>query len=544
MPNHFDHAPGRPGSAVSRRSVLSGLALGVTTLGAQSVLAACGGEPTPKKSAGAVKLTWSLSSLQGLDLGGALSSNTAQASFLVLEGLVGYDSNLQLRPVLAKSWRQASPTEYVYEIRENITFSDGSALTAADVVATLRRHVDPKSGSQLNYYFDKVASVTETGPMQVTVKLKAPNAFFKYDAAIAGIMPRAFVAKHGRNIGSPGALLIGTGPYVVSDFAPGDHATFRRNPGYWGERPASEQVTLKVIANNDTQLLAARGKQIDAAVDYPMDSAPRWDHVPGFETTYAPSLGVMYLSFGLAGKPWNDIHVRRAFAHALDRENLVKALLRGRGSAARTLVSPDQWRSIASPDAVRQMYASLPDHAFDLEAAKRELAQSSVPKGFTATVRYGDDETEGKVLQSLAENLKPLGVNLELKEITPSQATDEIFANKGTGLQIIKMVPSYPDPGDVPFQIFPSAGAVPNALNTAHWKNKTADALCDGYSKATSDAQRMEIMRKLLQLVGEEIPYVPIWWPHTGLALRKGLRFDHFNGLWYCGPVGAAVRGA
>ena len=119
-----------------------------------------------------------------------------------------------------------------------MTFGDGSPLTPDDIVATMKFHHDPDSGSQLAAFYSSVASVEASGPAEVTVKLKSPNVQFRYTAAhMAGfIFKKSQLEEHPKDIGTPEVLPLGTGPYKLVEFAPGDHAVLEANPTTIGGR--------------------------------------------------------------------------------------------------------------------------------------------------------------------------------------------------------------------------------------------------------------------------------------------------------------------
>src|SRR5205823_4936300 len=135
-----------------------------------------------------------------------------------------------LVPALARSWSQPDATTLVYRLRPNVTFHDGTPLTAQDVAFSMSLNLDKKVASQLSSYFTAVRWIRATGPDEVTMKLKTPSPFAQYLPAFQGgmVVPRTFWQAHAKDIGTPNVLTVGTGPWKVTEFVPDDHITFER----------------------------------------------------------------------------------------------------------------------------------------------------------------------------------------------------------------------------------------------------------------------------------------------------------------------------
>ena len=125
---------------------------------------------------------------------------------------------------------------------------------------------------------------------------------------------------------------------------------------------------------------------IDGTFDLAISDVDQWKALGNVDIVTAPSLGMFALTLDHSAPPFDDIHVRRAVAYAVDREGLVKALLKGNGEAATALNPPEMWSGVLPADEVRAFYATLPSYPFDLEKAKAELAQSAHPDGFEVTI--------------------------------------------------------------------------------------------------------------------------------------------------------------
>ena len=236
------------------------------------------GEATPPTGGGEIEsLTLALpGTIRSLDFVHSFDSYTMAALSNGLEGLLVFDNEGALQPRLAESWSQPDANTIVYQIRQGVTFWDGSPLTADDVAFSMGQHIDPEDGSQLATFFGSVESIEATSASEVLVKLKQPDpAFTLIPAAQAGlIVQKTFSEEHKNDSERPRCSRWVRGP-TRSPVMPDQGVTLERNESYWGERPAVKQVSLKFIVEDATRLLAMQSGEIDGAFQVPIDQVPQ-----------------------------------------------------------------------------------------------------------------------------------------------------------------------------------------------------------------------------------------------------------------------------
>jgi peptide/nickel transport system substrate-binding protein len=530
--------------ALTRRSLLQRAA---GTGGALLLPGLLAGEALAAPAAGGT-LTWGLSAaIPNLDIAKDLTTTCTTATALCMETLVQFDDRFGLQPLLASSWARKDPLTYVYTIRKGVKFWDGTPLTADDVAFSLGRHLDPKLASQLGSYYASVKSVKVGAPGTVVVKLKTPDPSWQYIPGVVSIIPKAFTQKQGKAFGVPGSKIsvMGTGPYTITAYSASKGLTLKRNPSYWGAAPPFDTLELKFIEDPSTRLLAMRSGDIEGSFDVPLDQGDQWSRTPHTTTLYAPGLRSWFLSFDLSQAPWNDIHVRRAFAYAANRSGIVKDLLKGHGQVANSISPPSQWVGLASKSEISSIFGKLPKYTYNMDKAKQELAQSGSPNGFSVTVPFPDAfPTLGKVLQVLAQDLKDLKIELTPKQVPYAQYLAPAFAHKNLGLQLFGYAPDYPDPQNYLVVFLPSKNATANAFNLANYKNATVDKLLDQQAKASSKSKRISLMAQVLQHASADLPYVPLYWEDTAMAINSKYRYTGFNGLWYDQQWVRHIKGA
>ena len=532
---------------IDRRQVLKGLGIGGAALAFPGVLAACGSSSkSPGTSSSKVStkqiasLNWALptSTIVGLDIASAFESNTQCVQVVALEGLLTISKNLTLVPLLATSWSyQESALKYVFQIRPGVKFWDGTPMTAEDVAFSLGRHIDPKVASQISTYFPNVKSFTVTGANEMTIELKRPDPLVANALPFAPILSKAFVEKVGKALGTPGSSvnIMGTGPYKVTAFPSSTSATVERNENYWGTRPVVEKCTFTCIADPQTLMLAMQSGTVAGSFNVPVQQASSWEKMTGVQTYSAPGMFVAFLSFDVTEPPWNDIHVRKAIAYASDRAGYVRAFLDGNGTPATCVVPPQQWGSVQTQAEVSKLYATLPSYPFSLTMARKELAQSAYPHGFTSNnvLVPSNFPAVVKTMESLSTTVKSLGINMPVQQVTSNEWLANLYAHKSLGLVAVLFTPDYADPADYINTIYPSANAVKNNFNLANFKDPEVDKLLQLAGSAPSDAQRAKYLDQVLTISQQQLPYYGLTWQNDLMAIQSKYVYQDFTGLYY-----------
>ncbi|WP_033289803.1 ABC transporter substrate-binding protein [Amycolatopsis jejuensis] len=522
--------------SVSRRSLLKTFGAGAAVLSLSGLLEACGAASGGKAAVDQVSWALTGSAPQALDVAVSYTLSCLEVLALCQETLVTVDSETKLQPQLAASWEQPDDHHFVYHLRTDVKFADGSPMTADDVVFSLQRHRDPKVASQIATFFENVAKIEATGADQVTVTLSQPDELFRYVPTFVFIMPRKYAEQLGAKYGAPGnsVSVLGTGPYRVTKFV-GNSATVEVNDHYWKKSaaPTVKRAKFDWITNPQTIYLAMQAGSIDGVFNFRPGQYRAFDTLPTAATTYGPAVTTFYWCFNVEAPPWNDVHVRRAIAHATDRAGYVKAYLAGHGEAARAIPTPASWSSIASPDEVQRIYAGLRDYPYDLAKAKAELAQSAHPQGFTADISFPDIAPDlGQSLVSLASALKTIGIELRVREQDTTAWAAAQLAHKDLGMNVKGPNPSFMDPSDVITQILASGNAVKNGLNLANYRNPEVDDLLRRQNSTADNAGRREMLARILSIVAEDVPYFPVYSLGTPMALSKKLAYAGFNPLF------------
>jgi len=455
---------------------------------------------------------------------------------LVEEGALAFGDDLSLQPAVAETWEAVDPTTYVFTLRDGVTFHDGSPLTAEDVVFTIEWNMDKANASQLAAFFASVESVEATADNEVTVTLSKPDAQFQYSMAhMSGfIMNKAQLESSGETFGTPDVLPLGTGPYELVEFVPDDHVTLERYEDYWGEPGAAQRIVIRQIPDSQTRLLAMQSGEIDGTFDVPISEVDQWEGLDGVTVITAPSNGVYQLILDQETPPFDDLHVRKAIAYAVDREGIVQAVLNGKGSPALAINPPGIWGGVLDEASVDSFYETLPTYQFDLDAAEAELAQSSVPDGFDFSVPVPNtDPVAINSFLAISETLAQIGITMNVQQVDPGEWLDVYFAHEDLGAQFMSYFPDYADPANYPYLFYYSGNAVANGLNGSNYRNDDVDALIDTALQSNDTAERADALEQVIAQANEDVATVPIHWPDSAMAISSDLRLDGYNAFWY-----------
>jgi len=489
--------------------------------------------------AGPTSLTAALpGSISTLDVTREAGILNYTVALLAQEALLGVDETGALAPALAASWDQPDDVTYVFDLRDDAVFSDGTPVTVDDVIASIEVNTAEGSTSALAYAFAGIAGVEATGEHQLTVTLTEPNAAFGWTMSpgLFQVTSRAFLEQHGDQIGTPDVLLLGSGPYVITEFAPDSHVTLTANPDWWGGSVEVTDLRIDFIPEESTRQLAMREGDIDVASNVGLDQIEQWEQIDGVSVATTTDNSLVTLAFNTGIAPFDELAVRRAVAHCVDRQGIVDSLLDGQGIVAVTFPTPEQWGGLLDEDQVDTLYDSIPMVDFDLDAARTELAGSSVPDGFSATVTYPNSGPQiGTALLSLAQNLSEIGIDLTVEEITLEQWIAELGAHTSPML-VGWYFATTGDPAEYAHILLNEAYTGEGGTNIADYRNAEVTDLLDRAQLSTDPAERGELLGQALVASAADVPYQPLWWGSAATAFGPGVQTDAYGPYFFIGP--------
>jgi peptide/nickel transport system substrate-binding protein len=445
------------------------------------------------------------------------------------EGLMTYRPNGQPEPDLAQSVSTPNPTTYIFHLRRGVKFWDGDEMTSADVVNALDYYRRP--GSQVNVGYTEVKTVDASGPYTVTVTMAHPDAaFLSWTCQLSPIFEKKFQQEHPNTMGNPSVGIMATGPYKLDSWDPTTGMELSANPHWWGGPVRVQHISVKFFANETSEALAFRAGDVNVA--FPAGGS--FAATAGVKVQWVPTDFEGYFSMNVHVAPWDNIHVRRAVAYALDRPDLVKALGTP-GEAVTTFIPPDQLGELASPAQVNALVASLPSYPYNLAKAKAELALSPYPRGFTTSTNSCGYGSLTPVNEVIAAELAKIGIKLNIRVMPYTQWTNwsvgpktdigSLYTPWGTGSS---------DPSSFPSEILGSQNIPVGLGNSADYDPPVVDALIREGISTLDPAKRFAIYAKMLRIVANDLPYVALEVQDQGLALSSQYALPGFT-QWMAG---------
>ncbi|QNG35528.1 ABC transporter substrate-binding protein [Geodermatophilaceae bacterium NBWT11] len=396
-----------------------------------------------------------------------------------------------VEPLLATGYEVSEDQlTYTITLRDDVTFSNGDPLTAEDVKFSLDENTATGADGWgfVNAAIDTVEAVDD---QTVSITVKYPWAPLIADLSIFAnaIIPADY---DGQTAEQFYEAPVGTGPFVWDEWQRGQYLTLTANDSYWGEDgPYLDSVTWTVVPDANTRKLQLQGGQID------IDDTPDWSSfeslstTPGVTATAFPSTRMDYIAFNQQVEPFQDVHVRRAIAFAIDRESMVDAVLYGNGEPANSLLSP------GTP----YYDESVEGPTFDLDEARAEMAQSSVPDGFSTSLLIASgDPNQASVAQIMQSQLAELGIDMEIRQLEPT-ANKQARLASDFDMTISAWTMDIPDPDQwTSFAVDPEGGS--HSAFT-YWDDPAVIELNQQAQREIDEGTRQDLYTQIQEQAGE-----------------------------------------
>ena len=350
----------------------------------------------------------------------------------VFEGLTRINQNAEVLPALAKSWSiSENGLKYTFKLRVGAEFHDGSKFDSSDVVFSLNRARSKESTNAQKALFSAIKDVTSQGPNTVIVTLKNPTGNFLFNM---GWGDAVIVDPSSAN--SNKSKPIGTGPFTFKRWVKGDRVELSENKNYWGQKPALKTATFKIIPDPAAAVAALMAGDTDAFANFPApEMATQFQSDSRFTVKVGSTEGETILSTNNKQKPFNDIRVRRAIAHALNPQEIIDGAMFGFGTPIGSHFAPHHAAYIDLTGA----------YPHDVNRSKKLLAEAGLANGFEATLKLPPPSYARRGGEIVASQLRKVGINLEIIPVEWAQWLDQVFKNKDFDLTIV----SHTEPMDI-----------------------------------------------------------------------------------------------
>lgn len=433
----------------------------------------------------------------------AVTAGTKEVLFNIFEGLVKPTPDDELVPAVAQSYQVSDDRKvYTFTLRDGVTFHSGEAVTADDVIYSIKRCAAAEGDKKpLVEAFSNIQSVESPDPRTVIITLSQPdNEFLSY--MTTAIIPRSYANQD--------TAPVGTGPFKFVSRTAQDSVVLEKYDGYWGTPAYLDRVTFKIIENADALVLALQSGAVDLCTHLTSTQISQLD-----EAAFTVREGTMNLVQAMylnnAAAPLNNEKVRQALCWAVDKHAVIDLVSDGHGKAIGSSMYPTLSKYF--DDTLTDYYTQDP------AKAKALLAEAGYPDGFDLTITVPSNyQPHMDTAQVLAEQLKAVGVNAKIKPVDWNTWVSDVYVGRNFQATVVGVDASYMNARAL-LERF-TAGYGKNFIN---YSNADYDALFQKALAEGDDAKRAELYRQMEKNLTEHAANVYVQDLADLVAVRKGL---------------------
>jgi len=439
--------------------------------------------------------------------GGAAAAIDEVVYANIFEGLTRFGPDGAVLPALSKSWEVSEDgTVYTFMLNEGVTFHDGTEMNAEDVVFSLDRARAEDSTNAQKALFAGIASVEAVDALTVKVTLSEPNGNFPFNMAWGDAV---IVAPE--SVETAATAPVGTGPFSFAEWVQGDHVRLTRNPDYWGEAPALAEATFKFISDPNAAFAAMMAGDVDAFPNFPApETLSQFEADPRFSVIVGSTEGETILAMNNKQPPLDDVKLRQAISHAINRQEIIDGAMFGFGTPIGTHFAPH------NPDYVD--LTAMSDH--DPEKSKALLAEVGEVGPLRLMLPPPTYARRGGEI--IAAQLRSVGIETEITNLEWAQWLEQVFKGKDFDLTIV----SHTEPADINIYARPDY--------YFQYDNPDFQALIDELAVTADPATRSALNKQAQEMIaGDYVNGYLFQLAKTGVANAK------IQGLWENAPTQA-----
>lgn len=440
--------------------------------------------------------------------GGAAAAIDEVVYANIFEGLTRFGPDGSIQPALAASWDiEEGGKVYVFHLHPGVKFHDGADFTAEDVVFSLDRARAADSTNAQKVLFEGIETVEAVDPATVRITLKAPDGNFPFKMAWGDA-----VMVDEASIADIATKPVGTGPFAFGEWVQGDRITMNAFDGYWGEKPALKTATFRIISDPTAAFAAMMAGDVDAFPNYPApETLAQIEADPRFKVIVGTTEGETILAMNNSKAPLDDVRVRQAITHAINRQEVIDGAMFGYGTPIGTHFAPHH------PDYVDLTGAS----AFDPEKSKALLAEAGVAD-LTLRLALPPAPYARRGGEIIAAELRNVGINTEIINMEWAQWLESVFKGGDFDLTII----SHTEPLDIDIYARPDY--------YFHYAKPEFVALLDQLKAETDPAARSALYKQAQEMIAADAVNAYLF-----QLAKTGVADARIEGLWENAPTQA-----
>ncbi|TYR80917.1 nickel ABC transporter, nickel/metallophore periplasmic binding protein [Priestia megaterium] len=466
------------------------------------------------------------------------SPNEMFAQNMVYESLVQYKNDGTISPQLAKSWTISNDgKEYIFKLRDDVKFSDGSKFNAQIVKKNFDRVLNEK---QEHNWLDLINQIDSTTAVdEYTVKITLKNAYYPLLQELTLVRPLRFLGESGFPREDDGKIEkpVGTGPWVLKEYKKNEKAVFERNKYYWGDQPKSKQIIVKIIPDSESRVIAFENNEIDLIYGnglISLDSYEYLRHSSRFKTDQSEPMGTRTIALNTNRGPTKEVKVRQALIHAFNTERVVKELFHNTEVKADALFAPNSPYSDIE----------LEPYKHDIEKAKKLLDEAGWVKENNTEIRQkngtplkvelifdASDQIQKAVGELLQGELREIGIDIVLK----GEEQQTYIESQKHGEFNLTFSNTWGAPYD-PHSLV-SSMRIPTHADYEAQKGlpmkKELDQKISDVLVTTDEKSRQELYKEIMTTLHEEAVYLPISYTTNVAIYQKDITGVEFSPVEY-----------
>jgi glutathione transport system substrate-binding protein len=423
----------------------------------------------------------------------------------IIEGLIGFNEKMEQIPQLAEKWDASRDARvYTFHLRKGVKFHDGTPFNAAAVKANFDRVRNPDNKLRRYTLYKIISQIDVVDEYTVRFTLSEPFgamiATFAHPAG--GISSPTAVQKYGKDYGKNP---VGTGPYKFVEWVPNDHITMVKNADYWDKNNEAkvDKIIVKPVPEDGTRMamLQKGDAQFINPVPYIQADIVKGDK--NLSLAASESIYTWWVAMNVQKKPFNDLRVRQAMNYAIDKEAIIKAVLRGHGKPADSPLAPRVWG-----------YTPVKTYPYDPAKAKALLAEAGYANGFKTVLR-GVAQTDPKeVMVAIQGQLKQVGVDAEILTLPAATLTAERFLPLAENKGEMDYAGWSPSTGDADWGIRPlltKDNWPPSNFTIGFYTNPKVEELVKAALQTSDSAKRKAAYAEAQQTIMTDCPWIFLW---------------------------------
>lgn len=446
----------------------------------------------------------------------------------IWDSLLEYsEPDMELQPALAESWNAQDQTTFVYELREGVTFHDGSEMTADDAIASAQLTLRDEAQSPLAWMFSSVDTFEKIDEYTVQVNLSEPDAAFQFVPATTAwsVAPQAQIEEMGTDLAQDP---VGAGPFQLEEFQSGNYIEISRHDDYWdGDLPYLDGARFEIVPNGTARITGMQNEDYGGANNIPIDQLSVLDGLDNVDLYSVTSFQTSFVVFNSTKEPFGDVDVRRALSYAIDTESITESTVGQYGSPATSML-PENLMGHVEPEDLE--YDGFP---YDPDTARSMLDDAGYTGSprFETTLLTPQDTVRQKPALSIQANLAEINVDVNLREVSTSEYIESFWGETDMSnrepMQMGLWASDFPSPDAILTPLFQS-GQLPPGNNWFAYENEEVDQLIQQFKTTLDAEERAEFARQANQRIVDDAPGVWIFHPDTTKAFNG--KFEGYSG--------------